>query len=173
MKLHTLTLAPHSYALLITAIVSCSGTLFVLQATINCGMRLTTPGHPAMLASFLGLQITVNRVVSCPAPPRTCEKGGSGVLNDFSCHSSAIRELKSDYRTSSSTRSSIPAVRCTRMGNAIITFFTPFEPAPIDKKCHSEHQTSFRFSGEGSGDETINRVDGLCRMTSGGCLEDS
>ena len=78
-----------------------------------------------------------------PSPPRTCEKGGSGVLNDFSCHSSPIRELESDCRTSSSTRSSMPAVQCTCMGNAIITFFIPFDPAPCDKKCCSEHQTLF------------------------------
>ena len=88
-------------------------------------------------------------VVSCPAPPRTCEKGGSGVLNDFSCHSSPIRELESDCRTSSSMRSSIPAVRCTCTGNAIITFFTPFDPAPCDKKCRSEHQTLFPLFGGG------------------------
>ena len=50
----------------------------------------------------------------------------------------------------------MPAVRCTCTGNAIITFFTPFDPAPSDKKCRSEHQTrsSFRFSGKGSGDGT-------------------
>ena len=82
-------------------------------------------------------------VVSCPAPLRTCEKGGSGILNDFSCHSSPIRELESDCRTSSSTRSSMPAVRCTCIGNVIITFFMPFDPAPCDKKCRSEHQTLF------------------------------
>ena len=93
-------------------------------------------------------------VSSCPAPPCMCEKGGSGVLNDFSCHSSLIRELQSDYRMSSSTRSSMPAVRCTCTGNAIITFFTPFDPAPCDKKCRSEHQTLFPLFGEGSGDET-------------------
>ena len=89
------------------------------------------------------------RLVSCPAPPCTCEKGGSGVLNDFPCHSSPIRELESDCRTSSSTRSSMPAVRCTCTGNAIITFFTPFDPAPCDKKCRSEHQTLFPLFGGG------------------------
>ena len=90
------------------------------------------------------------QLVSCPTPPRTCEKGGSGVLNDFFCHSSPIREFKSDCRTSSSTRSSMPAVRCTCTGNAIITFFMPFDPAPCDKNT----RPSFHFSGEGSGDET-------------------
>ena len=89
------------------------------------------------------------RLVSCPAPPCTCKKGGSGVLNDFSCHSSPIKELESDCRTSSSTRSSMPAVQFTCMGNAIITFFMPFDPAPCDKKCHSEHQTLFPLFGGG------------------------
>ena len=43
----------------------------------------------------------------------------------------------------------MPAVRCTCMGNAIIIFFTPFDPAPYDKKCRSEHQTLFPlFRGE-------------------------
>ena len=88
-------------------------------------------------------------LVSWPAPPRMCEKGGSGVLNDFFCHSSPIRELESDCRTSSSTRSSMPAVRCTCTGNAIITFFMPFNPAPCDKKFHSEHQTLFPLFGGG------------------------
>ena len=100
--------------------------------------------------TYTALQAPMN-IVSCPAPPRTCEKRGSGVLNDFSCHSSPIRELESDCRTSSSTRSSMPAVRCTCTGNAI---FTPFDPAPCDKKCRSEHQTLFLLFGKGSGDET-------------------
>ena len=93
---------------------------------------------PAMHAWSTALDL-----VSYPAPPRTCEKGGSGVLNDFSCHSSPIRELESDCRTSSSTRSSMPAVRCTCTENAIITFFTPFDPTPYNKKCRSKHQTLF------------------------------
>ena len=88
-------------------------------------------------------------LVSCPAPPRTCEKGGSGVLNNFSCHSSPIREFESDCRTSLSMRSSMPAVRCMCTGNAIITFFTPFDPAPCDKKCRSEHQILFPLFGGG------------------------
>ena len=33
------------------------------------------------------------------------------------------------------------------MGNAIIAFFTPFDPAPDDKKCRSEHQTLFPLFG--------------------------
>ena len=78
-----------------------------------------------------------------PSPSPHVRESGSGVLNDFSCHSSPIRELKSDCRTSSSMRSSMPAVQCTCMGNAIITSFTPFHPAPCDKKCRSEHQTLF------------------------------
>ena len=73
---------------------------------------------------------------------------GSGILNYFSCHSSRIRELKSDCRTSSSTRSSMPAVQCTCMGNA---FFTPFDPTPCDKKCRSEHQTLFPLFRRGLG----------------------
>ena len=88
-------------------------------------------------------------IVLCPAPPCTCEKGGSGVLNDFPCHSSPTRELKPDYRTSLSTRPSMPVVRCMCTGNAIITSFTPFNPTPCDKKCPSEHQTLFPLSGGG------------------------
>ena len=42
-------------------------------------------------------------------------------------------------------------------GNAIITFFTPFDPAPCDKKSRSEHQTLFPLFGEGSGHETMGR----------------
>ena len=33
------------------------------------------------------------------------------------------------------------------MGNAIITFFMPFDPTPYDKKSHSEHQTLFPLFG--------------------------
>ena len=40
-------------------------------------------------------------------------------------------------------------------GNAIITFFMPFDPAPCDKKSCSEHQTLFPLFGEGSGHETM------------------
>ena len=43
---------------------------------------------------------------------------------------------------------------CNAWGNAIITFFTPFDPAPCDKKSRSEHQTLFPLFGEGSGHET-------------------
>ena len=39
-------------------------------------------------------------------------------------------------------------------GNAIITFFMPFDPAPCDKRSCSEHQTLFPLFGEGSGHET-------------------
>ena len=88
-----------------------------------------------------------------PNPSPHVRERGSGVLNDFSCHSSPIRELESDCRTSSSTRSSMPAVQYTCTGNAIITFFTPFDPAPCDKKPQNT-RPSFRFSGEGSRDET-------------------
>ena len=35
------------------------------------------------------------------------------------------------------------------MGNAIITFFMPFDPAPSDKKCHSENQALFPLFGGG------------------------
>ena len=42
----------------------------------------------------------------------------------------------------------------TAWGNAIITFFMPFDPAPCDKKSRSEHQTLFPLFGEGSGHET-------------------
>ena len=38
---------------------------------------------------------------------------------------------------------------CNAWGNAIITFFMPFDPAPYDKKSHSEHQTLFPLFGEG------------------------
>ena len=78
-----------------------------------------------------------------PSPSPHVRERGSGVLNNFSCHSSPIRELESDRRTSLSTRSSMPAVQCTCMGNALITFFTSFDPTPCDKKCRSEHQTLF------------------------------
>ena len=44
---------------------------------------------------------------------------------------------------------------CNAWGNAIITFFTPFDPAPCDKKSRSVHQTLFPLFGEGSGHETI------------------
>ena len=44
---------------------------------------------------------------------------------------------------------------CNAWGNAIITFFTPFDPAPCDKKSHLEHQTLFPLFGEGSGHETM------------------
>ena len=37
------------------------------------------------------------------------------------------------------------------MGNAMITFFTPFDPTPCDKKSRSEHQTFFLLFGEGLG----------------------
>ena len=41
------------------------------------------------------------------------------------------------------------AVQCTCTGNAMITFFTLFDPTPFDKKCRSEHQTLFPlFGGE-------------------------
>ena len=83
-----------------------------------------------------------------PSPSLHVRERGSGVLNDFSCHSSPIRELESDCRTSSSTRSSMPAVQCTCMGNA---FFTPFDPTPCDKKCRSEHQTLFPLFRRGLG----------------------
>ena len=43
---------------------------------------------------------------------------------------------------------------CNAWGNAIITFFTPFDLAPCDKKSRSEHQTLFPLFGEGSGHET-------------------
>ena len=92
---------------------------------------------------------TMSMTTHAQPPPHTCKKGGSGVLNDFFCHSSPIRELESDCRKSLSTRSSIPAVQCTCTGNAIITFFTPFNPTPCDKKCCSEHQTLFPLLGGG------------------------
>ena len=41
---------------------------------------------------------------------------------------------------------------CNAWGNAIITFFTPF-----DKKSSSEHQTLFPIFGEGSGHKTRGR----------------
>jgi len=37
--------------------------------------------------------------------------------------------------------------------NATMTFFMRYGPAPHEKKCHSEHQTLFHFTGR-SGDET-------------------
>ena len=43
----------------------------------------------------------------------------------------------------------MPAVQCMCTGNAIITFFTPFDPVPCDKKCRSEHQTLFLVFGGG------------------------
>ena len=46
--------------------------------------------------------------------------------------------------------------RCMQcMGKAIITSFTPFDPAPCDKKSRSEHQTLFPLFGEGSGHKTM------------------
>ena len=53
---------------------------------------------------------------------------------------------------------------CNARGNAIITFFTPFDPAPCDKKSRSEHQTLFPLFGEGSGHETTR--DCTCALVS-------
>ena len=71
---------------------------------------------------------------------------GSGVLNDFSCHSSGspIWELESDCRMRNYIRDNILQLywwrlqSSTRLGNAMITFFMPFDPAPCDKKSCSE-----------------------------------
>ena len=40
---------------------------------------------------------------------------------------------------------------CSAWGNAIMTFFTQFDPAPCDKKSRSERQTLFPLFGEGLG----------------------
>ena len=48
----------------------------------------------------------------------------------------------------------MPAVRCTCTGNAIITFFMPFDPAPWTRNVAQNTRPFFRFSGEGFGDET-------------------
>ena len=40
------------------------------------------------------------------------------------------------------------------MGECSNYIFTPFDPAPCDKKSRSEHQTLFPLFGEGSGHET-------------------
>ena len=50
---------------------------------------------------------------------------------------------------------------CNAGGNAIITFFTPFDPAPCDKKSRSEHQILFPLFGEGSGHETKEKGSGV------------
>ena len=48
----------------------------------------------------------------------------------------------------------MPAVQCMCTGNAIITYFTPFDPALCDKKCHSERTpdplSAFRGKGLGT-----------------------
>ena len=70
----------------------------------------------------------------------------SGVLNDFSCHSSGspIWELESDCRMRNYIRDNILRLywwrleSSTSLGNAMITFFMPFDPAPCDKKSRSE-----------------------------------
>ena len=99
-----------------------------------------------------------------PSPSPHMRERGSGVLNDFSCHSSLIWELESNCRTCNYMRwrrraRDLVCLQCTCTGNAIITFFTLFDPAPCDNKCRSEHsRPSFCFSGEGSGDETNSRT---------------
>ena len=54
---------------------------------------------------------------------------------------------------------SILHAACIAWGNAIITFFTPFDPAPLDKKSRSEHQTLFPLFGEGLGMRIDYRLD--------------
>ena len=48
----------------------------------------------------------------------------------------------------------MPAVQCMCTGNAIITFFTPFNPTHVTRNVAQNTRPSFRFSEEGSGDET-------------------
>ena len=92
---------------------------------------------------------TAVTILSSLVPSPSPHVGERRVWCSERCHNSPIRELESDCRTSSSTRFSMAAVRCTCTGNAIITFFTPFDPAPCDKKCRSEHQTLFPLFGGG------------------------
>ena len=100
-----------------------------------------------------------NKLVSFPDPLAHVRERGSGVLSDFSCHSSTIWELKSDCRTHNYMRwcgnraRDLVCMQC--MGNVRITFFTPFDPTPCNKKSCSEHQT-LHFSG-GSGHETSDK----------------
>ena len=89
-------------------------------------------------------------IVSYPDPPRTWERGSGGLFL------SQLPDLRaeSDYRTRNYIQwrkhltRDIVCMQC--MGNVIITFFMPFDPAPCDKKSCLEYQTP-----GGSGHETI------------------
>ena len=93
----------------------------------------------------LGTKLSKNLVALFPGSPHMLKRG-SGVLNDFSCHSSGspIWELESDCRMRNYIRDNILRLywwrlqSSTRLGNAMITFFMPFDPAPCDKKSRSE-----------------------------------
>ena len=82
-----------------------------------------------------------------PSPSSHVRKRGSGVLKDFSCHSSPIWELESDCRMRNyicddvklSMRSSMHAVH----GECILYAIWP---RPM---CRSEHQTLFPLLGGG------------------------
>ena len=77
-------------------------------------------------------------------PPHVWERG-SGVLNNFCCHSSPIWALELDCRTRNYMcwHHRARDLVCLQCKSAIVTFFTPFNPTPCDKKCRSEHQTLF------------------------------
>ena len=75
----------------------------------------------------------------------------SGVLSDFlvtapqSESSNQIAERVIICDDVSNRAQDLVCMQC--MGNAIITFFMPFDPAPCDKKSRSEHQTLFPLFG--------------------------
>ena len=115
----------------------------------TCAIVLMTPNP---LIGSLGL-------VSCPAPPHTCEEEGLVLWATFLVTASRFESLESDCRTRNfmrwhSNRAwDLVCLQC--MGNAIIIHSLRCSTPPhVTRNVTQNTRPSFRFSGEGSGHET-------------------
>ena len=110
--------------------LQCGGVLYLeCLVTLHHSVQLDRHWHHSC-----------DKLVSFPDPLAHVRERGSGVLSDFSCHSSPIWELESDCRTCNYMRwcgnraRDLVCMQC--MGSTIITFFTPFDPAPSQVTRH-------------------------------------
>ena len=122
--------------------------------------------HPPSLIPRPGNEAcTCFTIVSCPDPLYV---RGSGVLSNISCLRFEITNqigiifawCKQSHFWTELEVVKTCLVACFWLSdfavisrNATMTFFMRYGPAPRDKKCHSEHQTLFHFTGR-SGNET-------------------
>ena len=93
--------------------------------------------------------LIVALLVLCADPPRTCEREGGVFSATFlvtwggvaPCSESSNQIAEHIIICEDAGNRAQDSVRMECMGNVMITFFMPFNPAPCDKKSRSEHQT--------------------------------